>query len=104
MGILVATIDTESKGFVLADVGTELLVILVVPSPVGPFGDPLSVTDNVPLLFKTIPLTCTPFTILVPTPPKIEDPLKMLFAKLSMNILKFISDDVESEKGEVESC
>ena len=73
MGILVTITDTESKGFALADVDTELLIILVVLSPVGTSGDPLSVTDNVPLLFNAIPLIFTPFTMLVPTPPKIED-------------------------------
>jgi hypothetical protein len=37
--------------------------------------------------------------MLVPNPPKIDVPLKMLLAKLSMNNSKSIADEGEEEKG-----
>ena len=50
-----------------------------------------------------MPLTSTPSTILVPTPVKVDVPLNMLFAKLSINKLKSIAEEDE-EEGTVDTC
>ena len=47
-----------------------------------------------------MPLTSTPSTVLVPTPEKVDVPLNILLAKLSINILKSIGED-DDEKEEV---
>ncbi len=46
-----------------------------------------------------MPLTSMPSTILVPTPAKVDVPLNMLLAKLSMNIAKSIAGDDEGGDG-----
>lgn len=49
-----------------------------------------------------MPLTCTPSTMLVPTPAKVDVPLNMLLAKLSINIPKSIVE--EEVEGTVGTC
>ena len=52
-----------------------------------------------------MPLTSTPSTILVPTLAKVDVPLNMLLAKLSINILKSIVGEEEEEvKGTLDTC
>ena len=51
-----------------------------------------------------MPLTSTPSTILVPIPAKVDVPLNMLLAKLSINILKSIVGEEEEVKGTVDTC
>ena len=96
-----AITDTElvdSALVVIAVVSFVKLVVLFLPDI--SVDVPLSVTDNrLSLLSKLIPLTFIPFTILVPSPPKIDVPLKMLLVKLSMNNSKSIAEEGEEEKG-----
>jgi len=55
--------------------GGTLLTLLI---PVGSLC--LNVTD-ISLLPRFIPVTLTPFTLLIPTTPESDEPLKMLFVK-----------------------
>ena len=96
-----AITDTElvdSALVIIAVVSFVKLVVLFLPNI--SVDVPLRVTNNrLPLLSKLIPLTIIPFTILVPSPPKIDVPLKMLLVKLSMNNSKSMADEGEEEKG-----
>ena len=104
IGILIAIMETELEAAVVGDV---LVVVVVVSVPVILLWIPTSVavllriTDNrFWLLSMVIPLTSIPFTILVPTPPKVDVPLNILLAKLSRNKSKSIVEEEEEEKEE----
>jgi hypothetical protein len=103
IGILIAIMETELEAAVVGDV----LAVVVVSVPVILLSIPTSVavllriTDNrFWLLSMVIPLTSIPFTILVPTPPKVDVPLNILLAKLSRNKSKSIVEEEEEEEEE----